>query len=172
MLDDKISFWISSNPKQTLNCCSIPPPSRLLCLIRNSLFNPNNFHRYVSLIKGGQTLLRGNVKSSIKIRNGKKLLSLCNKRFWDKRLLFVRTIAIFLVILFAWKIWRDFQPSVDIRISSWTSPSPSPKSKFSQVLNSKETNLPLDPYIVRAQINFTFQIPGLSLSTLNIVMHI
>ena len=81
MLDDKISFWISSNPKQTLNCCSIPPSSCLLCLIRNSLFNPNNFHRYVSLIKGGQTLLRGNVKSSIKIRNGKKLLSLCNKDF-------------------------------------------------------------------------------------------
>ena len=75
--NDKISFSILPNPRQTQSCCSIPPFPCLSCLIRNSLFNPNNFHRYVSLIKGGQTLLRENVKSSIKIRNGKKLLSLC-----------------------------------------------------------------------------------------------
>ena len=77
MANDRMGFSIPPNAQQTLGfatllCCSIPS---LSCLIRNSLFNPNNFHRYVSLIKGRQTLLKNPRKCLIfnKIRDGKKV---------------------------------------------------------------------------------------------------
>ena len=98
--------------------CLSDPTAVFPCLIRNSLFNPNNFyqsdHPMCHSSRDTELYLRvesrGNVAFSIWIGARWKSFNSFAIRYFcflsDKRLLFVRTIAVFLVFVFVLKIWR------------------------------------------------------------------